>query len=108
MTDSLEDNKARLEQIDIRLEELGDEFDLLRTVQNANRRETRGNSQTIARLERAIRELGDIARLHQRALQIAQQNAEVAQRNAEIDRAEIRRIWEYLIGQQRNGNGSGS
>ncbi|WP_375449146.1 hypothetical protein [uncultured Nostoc sp.] len=31
--------------------------------------------------------------------------------NAETDRevfqAEIRRIWEYLLGQQRNGNGSG-
>lgn len=25
--------------------------------------------------------------------------------NAEVDRAEIRRIWEYLLGQQQNGNG---
>ncbi|MBG1259759.1 hypothetical protein F8S20_11830 [Nostoc sp. BAE] len=49
---------------------------MLRTVQNANRRETRGNSQTIARLERSIRELGDIARLHQEGLRIAQREAE--------------------------------
>ena len=37
-----EDISARFDNIDTRLEEIGDELDLLRTVQNANRRETRG------------------------------------------------------------------
>ncbi len=40
---------ARFNDIDTRLEEIGDELDLLLPVQNANRRETRGKSQTIAR-----------------------------------------------------------
>ena len=39
---------ARLDDIDTRLEELGDELDVIRTIQNANRRETRANSQTAA------------------------------------------------------------
>lgn len=96
-----EDMGAKLDDIDIRLEELGDSLDLLRTVQNANRRETRSNSQTIARLERSIRELADIARLHQEGLRVAQRDAE---RDRELFQAEIRRIWEYL--RDRNGGSS--
>ncbi|WP_061390675.1 hypothetical protein, partial [Salmonella enterica] len=59
---------ARLDDIDERLEQLGDELDLIRTIQNANRRETRGLSQTAARLERTVAQLADIAREHQQAL----------------------------------------
>lgn len=69
-----EDISVRLDDIDTRLEEVGDQLDLIRTIQDANRRETRGNSQTIARLERSIRELGDIARLHQEALRVAERD----------------------------------
>lgn len=103
MTNALppEDISARFDNIDTRLEEIGDELDVLRTVQNANRRETRGNSQTIARLERTIRELADIARLHQEALRVAQTDAE---RDRVVFQEEIRRIWEYL--RDRNGGSS--
>ena len=45
---------ARLDDIDIQLEQVGDEIDLIRTIQTANRRETRANSQTAARLERTL------------------------------------------------------
>lgn len=38
--DQPQDITARLDDIDTRLEELGDELDLIRTIQNANRRET--------------------------------------------------------------------
>lgn len=87
-----EDINVRLEQMDERLELLGDEIDLIRTIQNANRRETRANSQTIA-IERSVAELLDIARLHQEALKMNQQN--------------IDRIWLYLESQIRtNGNGN--
>ncbi|MDZ8109472.1 MAG: hypothetical protein RM338_28140 [Nostoc sp. DedQUE12a] len=103
-----EDTSVRLDDIDSRLEELGDQLDLIRTIQDANRRETRGNSQTVARLERSIRELGDIARLHQESLRIAQREAErdrLEFRQAQQEwREEIRRIWEYL--RDRNGGSS--
>ncbi|MEH2414221.1 hypothetical protein [Nostoc sp.] len=45
---------ARLDDIDAQLEQVGDEIDLIRTIQTANRRETRANSQTAARLERTV------------------------------------------------------
>nr|WP_196517800.1 hypothetical protein [Nostoc sp. WHI] len=127
-----EDISVRLDDIDTRLEEVGDQLDLIRTIQDANRRETRGNYQTIARLERSIRELGDIARLHQEALRVAERDrqatrevelqtdqdreillasllqAERDRQQAERDRQtfqeEIRRIWEYL--RDRNGGTS--
>lgn len=88
--DQPQDITARLDDIDERLEQLGDELDLIRTIQNANRRETRANSQTAARLERTVTQLADIAREHQQALRISQQNFD--------------RIWEYLLGQSGNGN----
>ena len=69
---------------------MGDEIDLIRTIQNANRRETRANSQTAARLERTVAQLADIAREHQQALLISQQNFD--------------RIWQYLLTQGGNGN----
>jgi len=85
-----EDTTARLDDIDNRLEQLGDEIDLIRTVQDGVRRETRANSQSLARLERTVANLADIARLHQQALRTSQQN--------------IDRIWEYLLRQGGNGN----
>ncbi|MFN6474359.1 MAG: hypothetical protein RMY36_032400 [Nostoc sp. SerVER01] len=39
------------DDIDDRLEQLGDELDLIRTIQDGSRRELRTNSQAIARLE---------------------------------------------------------
>ena len=56
------------------------------------------NTLAIAILHQATSELLEIARLHQQGLRIAQARAYE-------DRAEIRRIWEYLLGQQSNGNG---
>lgn len=88
--DQPQDITSRLDDIDERLEQLGDELDLIRTIQNANRRETRANSQTAARLERTVAQLADIAREHQQALRISQQNFD--------------RIWEYLL--RQGGNGS--
>ncbi|WP_375514352.1 hypothetical protein [uncultured Nostoc sp.] len=41
-----ENISSRLDDIDTRLEELGDELDLIRTIQDGSRRETRSNSQT--------------------------------------------------------------
>ncbi len=96
-----ENISSRLDDIDTRLEELGDELDLIRTIQDGSRRETRSNSQTVARLERTVRELSDIARLHQEGLRIAQREAE---RDRLEFREEIRRIWEYL--RDRNGGSS--
>ncbi|MDZ8186572.1 MAG: hypothetical protein RMX96_17200 [Nostoc sp. ChiSLP02] len=85
-----EDLTPRLDDIDNRLEQLGDEIDLIRTIQDGVRRETRANSQALARLERTVANLADIARLHQQALRTSQQN--------------IDRIWEYLLRQGGNGN----
>ena len=88
--DQPQDITPRLDDIDTRLEELGDELDLIRTIQNAKRRETRANSQTAAFLERTVAQLADIAREHQQALRISQQNFD--------------RIWQYL--RDRNGGSS--
>lgn len=96
-----QDITQRLASIDEQLEQLGDEIDLIRTIQNANRRETRANSQTAARLERTVAQLADIARDHQLALRLASQNAE---RDQAVFQAEIRRVWEYLLQQGGNGN----
>lgn len=85
---------AWLDDMDTRLEDLGDEIDLIRTILNSNRRKTRTNSQAVAKLERVTAELSDISRRHQQSLR-------VNQRDAEQDRAEIRHIREYL--RDRNG-----
>ncbi len=85
-------SQEHFEEIDCRLEALETQ---VAQVKN----QLSGNTSSIARLETLGSELLDIAQLHQRALRISQQREEE-------DRAEIRRIWEYLLGQQRNGNGS--
>lgn len=96
--DQPQDITARLDNVDAQLEALGDEIDLIRTIQDSVRRETRSNSQTAARLERTVARLADIARDHQVALRVAERDRAVFQ-------AEIRRIWEYLLQQGGNGNG---
>jgi prefoldin subunit 5 len=85
-----QDTAARLSNIDEQLELLGDELDLIRTIQDANRREVRSNSQSTARLERTVTQLANISRDHQVALRVFQ--------------TEIQRIWEYLLSQRSNGN----
>jgi hypothetical protein len=69
---------ARLDDIDEHLEQLGDELDLIRTIQNGMRREVRANSQRSARLERTVTQLAEISRLHQQGLRPAQNDAERA------------------------------
>ncbi len=123
MTNSQPDDiNARLNDIDERLEQLGDELDLIRTIQNGMRREVRTTSQATARLERTVNQLASIARDHQVALRILERESEQKRFNIErlsteaaqdrqlaaIDRqtfqTEIRRIWEYL--RDRNGGNS--
>ena len=124
-----EDITARLDNIDEQLEQLGDEIDLIRTIQNGNRREIRATSQTAARLEQTSTRLAAIAHDHQIALRILSQEAERDRQQAERDRQqaerdrqqvaqdrqqaaidrqvfqnEIQRIWEYL--RDRNGGSS--
>jgi chromosome segregation ATPase len=95
--DQPQDIAARLSNIDEQLEQIGDELDLIRTIQNANRREVRTNSQSAARLERTVTQLANIARDHQTTLRSLERERETFQ-------AEIRRIWEYLLSQRGNGN----
>lgn len=103
--DQPQDIPVRLNDMDDCLEQLGDEIDLIRTIQNANRREIRATSQTAARLERTTAQLADIARDHQLALRIVQREAE---RDRQVFQAEIMRIWEYLLQQGSNGNAPSS
>lgn len=81
--DQPHDITPRLDDIDDRLEQLGDELDLICTIKNANRREIHANSQTSARLEKTVAQLADTAREHQQALRISQQNFD--------------RTWKYLL-----------
>ena len=74
--DQPQDITTGLDDVDARLDVLGDEIDLIRTIQDSVRRETRTNSQTGARLERTVARLADIARDHQVPLRFASQNAE--------------------------------
>jgi hypothetical protein len=108
--DEPQDTTARLDDVDARLDVLGDEIDLIRTIQDGVRRETRTNSQTGARLERTVARLADIARDHQVALRLVSQNAErdraIVDRDRLVFQAEIQRIWEYLLQQGGNGHGS--
>lgn len=98
----------RLDNLDARLEAIGDELDLVRTVQNGMRREVRYTSQSMTRLERTVADLADVARDHQQALRLLSQNAErdreTINNDREVFQAEIRRIWEYLLRQSGNGN----
>lgn len=115
-------------EIDQRLERLESEFAIFR--------EQTSNTVSMERLERLTGELVEIAQLHQRAFRISQEkqdrtdaalqtllsHSDVVNRNldqltdlvgqlvhdAQVDRAETRRIWEYLESQQRSqGNGHG-
>ncbi|WP_016951085.1 hypothetical protein [Anabaena sp. PCC 7108] len=115
MTNSqpLEDISARLDDIDSRLDQLGDEIDLVRTIQEGVRRETRSNSQALARLERTVTNLADIARLHQQALRQSERQFQEFQRNnqefqrtnnAALER--IDRVLDYLI-RQSGSQGEG-
>jgi hypothetical protein len=112
--------------IDQRLERLESEFAEFRASTTAS----------MTRLERLTGELVEIAQLHQQAFRTSQQkhdradavlqtllsHGDVVNRNidqlttlvgqltqdAQADRAEFRRIWEYLESQQRHqGNGHG-
>ena len=83
------------DNIDARLEALGSAIGELR-------QQLSENTAAITALQSATSELLDIARIHQQALRIAQQDAE---RDRAEFREEIRRIWEYLLGQQPNGHG---
>ncbi|HLO89400.1 MAG TPA: hypothetical protein VK203_30935 [Nostocaceae cyanobacterium] len=109
-----EDITTRLDDIDNRLEQLGDELDLVRTIQEGVRRETRYNSQALARLERTVTNLADIARLHQQSLRQSERQFQEFQRNnqefqrttnAAIER--IDRILDYLL-KQSGGQSEGS
>ncbi|BAZ12298.1 hypothetical protein NIES4071_41280 [Calothrix sp. NIES-4071] len=99
--DQPQDITGRLEDIDRRLEALGDEIDLARTIESGIRVEVRTTSQRTASLEQTVAQLRDIARDHQLALRLITQNAE---RDRQVFQSEIRRVWEYLLGQSSNGN----
>jgi methyl-accepting chemotaxis protein len=122
-----QDISAHLNRLDTRLDELREEVDLVRTMQNGIRREVRSNSQalsSVASLERTVSQLADIAHDHQEALRLTSRQfenmarqielaaertervAERAERDRQIFQAEIRRIWEYLLNQSGNGNAS--
>lgn len=101
MTNADQPIEERLSDVEIQLEELGDELDLIRTIQQGVRREARTNSQSLARLERTVSNLSSIARDHQVALRISQQEAE---RDRIVFQTEIHRIGEYLLRQGENGN----
>lgn len=77
--ENLENRVASLEE---QLEQVLDELDLLRTIQNGVRRENRSNSTNAARLERATANLAVVSANHTRDIRQMQQN--------------INRILEYL------------
>jgi len=78
---SLEDITLMVDDVDSKLDQLGDEIDLVRTIQEGVRRETRSNSQALARLERTVTSLADIARLHQQSLRQSERQFQEFQRN---------------------------
>lgn len=84
-----EDISTRFNNIDEQLEQILDEIDLIRTIQNGVRRETRTNSQAAARLERTVNRLAEVAALHQQALRAAEPQIRQKQEN-------IQRILHYL------------
>ncbi len=136
MTNSqpLDDMNVRLNDFATQLDQLGDDIDLLRTIQDANRRELRFTSQSLARLERIVTQIADTVRRQGLAAEADRQQAERDRQQVELDRqqaaadrqqaaidrqtfqnniteinqrsesdrAEIRRIWEYLSSQNRN------
>jgi uncharacterized protein YukE len=105
MTNSQPDITARLDDIDQRLDQLGDEIDLVRTIQEGVRRETRYNSQALARLERTVTNLADIARLHQQALRQSERQFQEYQRTTNAALERIDRVLDYLIRQSGHSEG---
>lgn len=95
MTESVEDGFS---QIETRLEALEVNINDLR-MQLAE------NTVSITTLQTAVTELADIARLHQQALRISQQDAEADRALMRDQQLEIRHIWEYLLRQNPNGRG---
>jgi len=126
MTNSqpIDEINVKLNDFGTQLEQLGDDIDLLRTIQDANRRELRFTSQSLARLERIVTQIADTVRLQGSAAEADREQAAADRQQAAIDRqtfqnnitdinqrsesdrAEIRRIWEYLSSQNRNGGAS--
>ncbi len=98
---------VKLNDFGTQLEQLGDELDLLRTIQDANRRELRFTSQSLARLERIVTQIADTVRLQGSAAEADREQVAVDRQQTAIDRqtfqTEIRHIWEYLSSQNRNG-----
>jgi len=94
-----EDLTARVDNIDEQLEQILDELDLVKTIQNGVRRETRTNSQSTARLERTVNRLAEIATLHQQAFRLLENDREeLRQHRADIQQNQqnINRILAYL------------
>jgi len=104
MTNSqpIDEINAKLNDFGTRLEDLGDDIDLLRTIQDANRRELRFTSQSLARLERIVTQLADTVR--NESLIAAAERQQIAIDRQEF-KEEITRIWRYL---SQNGNNSTS
>ncbi len=79
------------------------------------------NTASITTLQSMTSELLSIAQLHQQALRLSQQREQedrAAMREMQTEirniqaetrdiQAEIRGVWQYLLGQQGNGNGGG-
>lgn len=86
--------EERLESIDERLAALESSFAATREQQEVSG----------SQLRRDISELADIARLHQQALRLSQENQ---RRNDDLFREmreDIQQIWQYLLGRQGNGS----
>lgn len=78
--------------INARLNKLGNELDLLRTEMWQVSEEAPYNSQIISRLQSTVRQLLEIARLHQQALRISERNAEQDKKVTRQLLTEIQRI----------------
>jgi chromosome segregation ATPase len=98
-----ENLSTRLSTVEEQLEQVLDELDLIRTVQNGMRREVRGNSQSIARLERTVSQLAEISArqqlsMQQQQLTMQQQQLTMQQQQQTINQQQenINRILEYL------------
>jgi hypothetical protein len=105
MTNSqpIDEINAKLNDFGTRLEDLGDDIDLLRTIQDANRRELRFTSQSLARLERIVTQLADTVR--NESLIAAADRQQIAIDRQEF-KEEITRIWRYLSNKDDNNTQS--
>jgi hypothetical protein len=87
---------ARFDSIDQRLEQLTQALAEFRIDLQENRA-------SILTLQALGGQLLEIVTFQQQQLRALQQNTVLLQQNAEQDRAEMRRIWEYLLQQRPNG-----